>query len=144
MADDLKDNNTKTIEKEELNKQIKEFNSRTFKNDISYIGSHAANIFSILIIILIGVSLIRILYNGSSDTVTLASFLDMLQDVPQVSDSVKNFVQQVAFTEPWDFLDSIRLFLNSTMQVVSILVWMASSLVDVIFFIGFFLTWLFV
>lgn len=143
MADDLKDNNTKTIEKEVKNKQVIESNSRTLKT-VSYIGSHGVNIFSIIIIILISVTLIRFLYNGSQDLVSFSGLLEVLRDAPQVSDNVKNFVMQIGFPEPWSILDGFRIFLNNLLSFWSILIWLCSSLVDVVLFLIYFLKWIFI
>ena len=123
--------------------QVKESNTRTWKN-ISYIGSHGVNIFSLVVVILISVTLIRILYSGSGDIVSFGSLLDILRDAPQVSTSVRNFTQTLQFTEPWDILDSIRLFLNNLSNIVSILAWLFASLIDVVLFIVYFLKWIFI
>lgn len=136
------------IRANEVNKQISENDKRIrnekIKNRVSYIGSNTSGLFGAIIIILVAVSLIRILYSGSSDIVTFGSLLDLLKDVPPVSTNVKNFVQQLQFTEPWVILDGLRMFLNSVVQIVSIGVWMASSLLDVIFFVIYFLLWIFI
>lgn len=123
--------------------QVKESNARTWKN-ISYIGSHGANIFSLILLILISITLIRVLYNGSGDIVSFGSLLDTLRDAPQVSSSVRNFTQTLQFTEPWSILDSLRIFLNNLSNIVSILAWLFASLIDVVLFIVYFLKWIFV
>lgn len=143
MADDFKDNNTKTIEKEEKNKQVKESNAKTFKN-ISYIGKYGINFFSLILVILISVTLIRFLYNGNGDIVSFRSLLDLLQNAPQVSTTIKNFVMQIGFTEEWAILDGLRIITNYLLDFWSIIIWLFSSIIDVAIFIVYFLAWVFV
>lgn len=115
-----------------------------FNKNARYFGSHSFNIFSIILILLIGIALIRILYSGSADTISFGSLLDILRDVPQVSANVKNFVMQIGINEPWLILDGFRVFLNGLLEFWSILIWLCSSIIDVIIFIGYFLTWVFI
>ena len=110
---------------------------------VSYL-SNSSSLLGSIIIILVAVTIIRVLYYGSAYSVTFGSLLDFLQGVPQVSTNLKNFVQQLQIPGPWVLLDGIRTFLNLNLQVVSIVVWLASSLIDVCFFISYFLMWLFV
>lgn len=136
------------IHSNEISKEISQINKKSRKEKFikgaKYIGSHGGNILSILIIILIGVSMIRILYYGSLDTVSIGSFLDILSDAPQVSTKIKTFVQSIAIPGPWLVLDEFRIVLNSFIDVFSILIWICSSIVDVIIFITYFLLWIFI
>lgn len=136
------------IRANEVNKQIsendKKIRNEKIKNRVSYISSNTSSLFGSIIIILIAVSLIRVLYSGMGTIPSFQSLLELLQSAPQVSTSIKNFVQQLQFFEPWPILDGLRLFLNSIVQIVSIGVWMSTSLFDVISFIIYFLIWIFV
>lgn len=140
--------NGKTIIKDETIKeeklQHKKETNQKIKSRIYSYSSNTSSLFGSIIIILVAVAMIRILYNGSADTVSLRSFLDMLSTLPPVSNSVKTFVQGIDIVGPWLVLDELRVVLNSLIDVFAILTWMASSLVDVIFFIGAFLIWLFI
>ena len=111
---------------------------------IKSVASNTSGLFGSIIIILVAVSLIRVLYGGIGNVPTFQSLLDLLQSAPQVSPSIKNFVQLLQIPGPWVVLDGLRLFLNNIIQIFSIGVWMCSSLVDVIFFISYFLVWIFI
>lgn len=110
----------------------------------SYISNHGLSIFSLILVILIGVTLIRFLYNGSGNIVSFGSLLDVLRDCPQVSTSIKTFTQSIRFNDAWVVLDGLRLFINSMLSVTSIIIWLFSSLIDVVLFIVYFLGWVFV
>lgn len=129
-----------------INSKSKSLKDKSIINDtVNYTSKVSySNLFSSIIIILVAVALIRVLYYGTSDGVTLGSLLDILRDTPQVSTSVKNFVQQLQIPGPWAILDELRNFINLNLQIVSIVVWLASSLIDVCFFISHFLMWLFI
>lgn len=112
---------------------------------VNYSANYSySNLFSSLLIILVGVAIVRVLYFGSADTVSLGTLLDLFKGVPQVSTSVKTFVQQLQLTDPWPILDGLRYFININLQMSSIIIWLASSLIDVCFFITYFLVWLFI
>lgn len=110
----------------------------------SYISEHGLSIFSLILVVLIGVTLIRVLYNGSGDIVSFGSLLDVLRDCPQVSTGVRGFVQQLQLPGPWVVLDGIRTFINFNLSAISIIAWLATSLLDVCLLISHFLMWLFV
>lgn len=136
------------IRANEVSKQIaqqdKQIRNEKFLKSSKYIGSRGASLFSTLLLILIGVAMIRVLYYGSVDTVSIGSFLDMLSNAPQVSTKIKVFVQSIEITGPWIILDEFRIVLNSFIDVFSILIWLCSSIVDVIVFITYFLLWIFI
>lgn len=135
-----KEQKAKTKEEQKANR--KKNRAENIKT-LSYIGSHGTNFFSIIVVLLVAVAMIRILYNGTADTISFGSLLNLLESAPQVSNDVKTFVQQFGFTEPWVVLDGFRVFLNVIMDIWSILIWMGSSLIDVIIFVGYFLAWIF-
>lgn len=111
---------------------------------IKSVASNTSGLFGSIIIILVGVAMVRLLYYGSTDGITIGSLLDLFANVPQVSTSVKNFVQQLQISGPWPVLDGIRNFINLNLSAVSIVVWLASSLLDVCMFLAYFLQWLFI
>lgn len=140
--------NGKTIIKDETLKeeklQHKKERNQNIKSRFSSYFSNPSGLLGSIILILVGISMIRLLYNGSSDVVSFRSLFDLLSKAPPVSTSVKNFVQQLQLSGEWVILDGFRVFLNSIIQIVSIGVWMASSLIDVLFFLAYFLAWIFV
>lgn len=123
--------------------QVKESNASSWKN-ISYIGSHGVNFFSLILVILIGVSLIRILKGGSGDIVTFGSLLDLLRDAPQISSEVLTFVEQIEIIGDWGVFNFLRDFINDLVDLWSVLIWLGSSIVDLIIYIFYFLRWIFV
>lgn len=132
------------LQKKELKEQKRQVRHEKFDKSVSYLSSNTSSLLGSIIIILVAVAMIRVLYNGSADTVSFGSLLNLLESAPQVSTGVKNFVQQLQFTEPWVILDAVRTFINLNLQAVSIVIWLSSSLIDVCIFISYFLLWLFV
>lgn len=138
-----------------LNKNIKKANNTYTKDDAirnkqlsykqtSYFGSHGLNFFSLILVILIGVSLIRILKSGSGDVVTFGSLLDLLRDAPQISSDVLTFVEQIEIISDWGIFNFLRDFINDLVDLWSVLIWLGSSIVDLIIYIFYFLRWIFV
>lgn len=121
-------------------KQRKEKNIGRIKSA----ASNFSGLFGSIIIILVAVSLIRVLYDGIGTLPTFQSLLDLFSKVEPVSTNVKNFVQQQQIMGEWVILDGLRVLLNSIINVISIVVWMASSLIDVVQFIAYFLAWIFI
>lgn len=138
----------KTIIKDDSSaEQKKQRKEQRKEKNIGRIKSYVSNpsgLFGSIILILIAASLIRVLYGGIGTLPTLQSLLDLFSNVEPVSTSVKNFVLQQQLTGQWPILDGLRVLLNNIIDVASILAWMASSLIDVIIFIGYFLTWIFI
>lgn len=124
--------------------QSKSLKDKSLDNTSSSNSINYSSLFSSIIIILVGVAMVRLLYFGSADGVNFRSLLDLFSNVPQVSTSVKNFVQQLQISGNWGFIDGLRTFINMNLQMSSIVIWLASSLIDVCFFISYFLMWLFI
>ncbi|MBE5757329.1 MAG: hypothetical protein E7345_00145 [Clostridiales bacterium] len=119
-------------------------NSVSSQRTTSYFSNHGFNVFNLIFLILISVSLIRILRGNSDDIVSFGSLLDLLQDAPVISDGVGTFVERLNITADWGIFNFLRNLFNDILGLWSILIWMGSSLVDVIVYIYYFLKWIFI
>lgn len=135
---------SETIIKDESSADQKKQRKEKIIGRIKSAASNFSGLFGSIIIILVAVSLIRVLYDGIGTLPTFQSLLDLFSKVEPVSTNVKNFVQQQQIMGEWVILDGLRVLLNSIINVISIVVWMASSLIDVVQFIAYFLAWIFI
>lgn len=136
-------NKSNNVETNQNSNDNKKNIGKNIRSRISYYAKNSSSLFGLIIIILISVCTIRFLYYGSTDGVSLRSFLDTLNSAPQVSNYVKNFVQLLQIGGSWGVFDFLRTIFNFFLEYYSIIVWAASSLIDVVIFICYFLSWLF-
>lgn len=117
----------------------KKINSSAFS-----ISSNGFGIFKIVIFLLIFISIIRILRDSFADVPTFESLLDLLHNVPQLSDDFLNFSRQLPITSDWGLLNEFRYFINSLIDFWSVMMWISAGIVDFFLFISYFLFWIFV
>ena len=97
----------------------------------------------IMFIILCAILVTNIIKNlFSGNTVTFTSFLNYITSVPQIS---ANFsMDTIYISGDWAILDGLRVFLNTIMQPLNLLLFLVKNLWNCLLYIVYFVRFLFV
>ena len=93
-------------------------------------------LFIILVAMLVRMSM------GTNSAPAFSNFLETLANVPQVEIP---FITQVDNTiaGSWGIFDGFRLFLNTLIQIINVVIFAINGLLSVIMYVSYFCTWLF-
>lgn len=113
----------KEYKKYRQNQAIKKLEEKQKKNIL-------INFIVLLVITIIALSFIRGILNPNSTY----SFTQFLQDLVELSNYQINSVNLGDFSiiGDWGIFDGLRLFLNSIMSIINLLVWVCQSLLNVL------------
>lgn len=110
-------------------------------NQTGSVSHSVRSIFSIIIIIIIGFSLIRVINGGSP--LTFSSFLDLLQNSPVINMPFRWF-NDLTITSDWGLFNFLRDFINLNAGIVSVLACIAVGFINFFIYVFYFLRFIFV
>lgn len=108
-------------------------------NKSSYINTRT--VFSIIIVILLSISLIRVLNSG--DSISFSSFLEMLRDSPSINMPFRIF-KDLTITADWGVFNFLRNFINVLGNITSVAVFISAGLANVLLYLVYFVRYIFV
>lgn len=120
--------------------EIKEVQSVKINHTGRFKGT-TGSIFKVLIAILIGVALVRVL--SGNEIISFQTLLEYLGNAPVVNMPFK-FFNDLTIVGDWGLFNFLKDFFNLTTGVVSILVFLATGLINAIIYLTYFIRFIFV
>lgn len=75
--------------------------------------------------------------SGSDNTITFTSFLNALADSPSIDTSWIKTFNDLRISSDWGVFDFLRDFINTLMDIVSVMLWIITGVAQLIVYVGY-------